>query len=67
MQVPVTSPGPGGLESLLSAIKPVVPIPILLVVLPALWWFFRSTWKDLDDEATAWRVRAAAEGLEIEL
>jgi membrane protease YdiL (CAAX protease family) len=62
MQPLVTSPGPGGLESLLSAMKPVVPIPILLVVLPALWWFFRDSWKEIDDEATAWRAQATVEG-----
>ncbi|HTQ45417.1 MAG TPA: type II CAAX endopeptidase family protein [Polyangiaceae bacterium] len=42
-------------SSLLETIKPVVPIPVLLVLLPALWWFFRSTWKDLDAEALEWR------------
>ncbi len=52
----------GGFGSFLSAVKPLVPIPLLLVILPALWWFFRATWKDLDDEATAWRVEMAAEG-----
>jgi membrane protease YdiL (CAAX protease family) len=42
-------------SSLLETIKPLVPIPVLLVLLPALWWFFRSTWKDLDAEALEWR------------
>jgi membrane protease YdiL (CAAX protease family) len=42
-------------SSLLETIKPVVPIPVLLVLLPALWWFFRNTWKDLDAEALEWR------------
>jgi len=42
-------------SSLLETIKPVVPIPLLLVLLPALWWFFRNTWKDLDAEALEWR------------
>jgi len=42
-------------SSLLETIKPVVPIPVLLVLLPALWWFFRSTWKELDAEALEWR------------
>jgi len=32
------------------------PLPILLLVAPAVWWFFRNTWKELDDEA---RVRSA--------
>ena len=42
-------------SSLLETIKPLVPIPVLLVLLPALWWFFRNTWKDLDAEALEWR------------
>jgi membrane protease YdiL (CAAX protease family) len=42
-------------SSLLETIKPVVPIPLLLVILPALWWFFRNTWKELDAEALEWR------------
>lgn len=49
-------------SSLLETIKPVVPIPVLLILLPALWWFFRSTWKDLDAEALDWRNKLAAEG-----
>jgi membrane protease YdiL (CAAX protease family) len=61
MQPPVIPPSPGGFDSLLSAIKPIVPIPILLVLLPGLWWLFRDTWKELDDDATAWRLRMSAE------
>ena len=57
----VTPPEPGWLPSL-SALKPLVPIPLLLVILPALWWFFRGTWKELDDDATRWRVESAARG-----
>ena len=30
--------------------------------MPALWWFFRDTWKELDDDATRWRVRLSEEG-----
>lgn len=49
-------------SSLLETIKPIVPIPALLILLPALWWFFRSTWKELDAEALEWRTKLAAEG-----
>lgn len=49
-------------SSLLETIKPVVPIPVLLILLPALWWFFRSTWKELDAEALAWRTKLGAAG-----
>jgi len=62
MQTPVTPPVAGGFEALLTAMKPIVPLPALLVLLPALWWFFRDTWKELDDDATRWRVRLTAEG-----
>ncbi len=62
MTPPVAPPDAEGFSSLLAAIKPLVPIPLLLVILPALWWFFRSTWKELDDDATRWRVQSSAAG-----
>ena len=31
-------------------IKALLPIPILLAIAPALWWFFRDTWRQLDVE-----------------
>jgi membrane protease YdiL (CAAX protease family) len=46
----------------LALLKAIVPIPALLVLLPALWWFFRDTWRELDHEATIWRSTLAAEG-----
>jgi membrane protease YdiL (CAAX protease family) len=61
MQPPVLAPPDAGtFHDLLGAIKPIVPIPVLLVVLPVLWWLFRGTWKELDDAATQWRVALAA-------
>ncbi|HXN33694.1 MAG TPA: hypothetical protein VN894_17615, partial [Polyangiaceae bacterium] len=62
MQPPVLAPpDAGGFDALLSAFKPLVPIPVLLIVLPVLWWLFRGTWRDLDDDATKWRTMLAAE------
>jgi membrane protease YdiL (CAAX protease family) len=61
MLTPVTPPGSGWM-SLLSTLRPLLPIPLLLVILPALWWFFRGTWKELDDDATRWRAESAALG-----
>src|SRR3954454_1433348 len=58
----VAPPDGGSLNSLLTAIKPLVPIPLLLVILPALWWFFRDTWRELDADATRWRNRLVSEG-----
>jgi membrane protease YdiL (CAAX protease family) len=59
---PVAPPDPGPLSALLTALKPILPIPLLLVILPALWWFFRSTWKELDDDATRHRIEIAEAG-----
>lgn len=53
---------PGALEVALSALKPLLPIPALLILLPAIGWFFRKTWKELDADATRWRLRMATEG-----
>jgi membrane protease YdiL (CAAX protease family) len=63
MQPPVLAPpDAGGFDSVLWAIKPILPLPVLLVVLPVLWWLFRGTWKELDDDATQWRAALGAEG-----
>lgn len=59
---PAGAPEPGGFGAFLSTVKPVLPIPLLLIILPALWWFFRDTWKALDDEATEERIKMSAEG-----
>ena len=55
-------PAAAGATSLLETFKPVLPIPVLLVLLPALWWFFRGTWRQLDDAAADWRASLRAEG-----
>lgn len=62
MQPVLASPDAGGFNSFVVGLKPLLPIPVLLAVLPLLWWFFRATWKELDDEATRWRIALAAEG-----
>ena len=56
MQPPVTPPASGWVP-VLSAFKPLLPIPLLVVILTALWSFFRDTWKELDDDATEWPRR----------
>src|SRR5580692_3270149 len=53
---------PGALEAAFSAMKPLVPIPALAILLTALWLFFGDTWKELDADATRWRLRLAHEG-----
>ena len=42
--------------------KPLLPIPILLVILPLVWLFFRSTWRELDEDAHRHRAEVLAEG-----
>src|SRR5438309_1004480 len=57
MQPPVLAPPDVGVfDSFLSAAKPILPIPALLVVLPILWLLFRGTWRELDADATRWRM-----------
>jgi membrane protease YdiL (CAAX protease family) len=62
MLSPVVARPEASIDWVMSAIKPIIPIPALLILLPALWWFFRDTWRELDDEATVWRVKLASEG-----
>ena len=50
---PAAPPAPHGVMGFLEQphIKWAVPIPILLAIAPLIWLFFRSTWKELDEEA----------------
>ena len=49
----------GSLGALLKALLPVI---AYLAVAPLLWWFFRRTWRELDEEATAYRQAAQSDG-----
>jgi membrane protease YdiL (CAAX protease family) len=51
-----------GFSAFLGAVQPLLPIPVLLLGMPILWYVFRGTWKELDDDATAWRAALKAEG-----
>lgn len=42
--------------------KPLLPIPLLLAILPLLWLFFRSTWRELDEYAHRYRAEVLARG-----
>jgi len=42
-------------------VKALLPVPILAAIAPALWWFFRDTWKRLDVEAAEYRQKLVAE------
>lgn len=43
-------------------VKVFFPVPILCAIAPAIWWFFRDTWRDLDAEAARNRAEVAARG-----
>jgi membrane protease YdiL (CAAX protease family) len=53
---------PSGTEILTSLIKPLFPIPALLVLVPLLYLFFRQTWRELDEDAQRHRAEVLAEG-----
>lgn len=39
-------------------VRALLPIPLLALILPAIWWVFRKTWHEVDEEAA--RERASA-------
>ncbi len=43
-------------------VKWFLPVPMLVVVFPLIYWFFRGTWKSLESEALELRQKLAAEG-----
>jgi membrane protease YdiL (CAAX protease family) len=63
---PFTSPGVAkdlpGFAGFLETVKPVLPIPILLIILPLVWLFFRGTWREIDEEALKQRAAILAQG-----
>jgi membrane protease YdiL (CAAX protease family) len=40
-------------------VKALLPLPILVAIAPAVWWFFRDTWKRLDEEVVELRNQEA--------
>ncbi len=42
-------------------LKALLPVPILAAIAPVLIWFFRSTWRELDEEARRYRNEHAGE------
>jgi membrane protease YdiL (CAAX protease family) len=59
--LPPTPPRPA-IEAFLETFKPLLPIPALLVVLPAVYFFFRTTWRELDEDAQRHRGEVLASG-----
>jgi membrane protease YdiL (CAAX protease family) len=52
----------GGVAGFIETVKPILPIPALLAVLPLLWLFFRNTWRELDEDAHKARAETLAKG-----
>ncbi len=62
MPAPV-SPAPAGpIDWLLALPRPLFTTPVLAGLLVLVWWFFRDTWRELDEDATRWRNDLASEG-----
>jgi membrane protease YdiL (CAAX protease family) len=40
-------------------VKALLPLPILAAIAPVVWWFFRSTWREIDAEVALHRSQAA--------
>lgn len=62
---PITLPSTEGLTgfpAFLETVKPIVPIPALLVIIPLVWLFFRGTWREIDEEAHKDRALLLAKG-----
>jgi membrane protease YdiL (CAAX protease family) len=61
---PGATPAPFSFTTWLSTsyVKAFLPIPILAAILPAVWWFFRDTWRELDAEAHRHRGAMIASG-----
>jgi membrane protease YdiL (CAAX protease family) len=51
-----------GLAAFVESWKPLLPIPLLGVILLAVWLFFRNTWRELDEDAHRHRAEVLAKG-----
>ena len=57
---------PSYFESLMNyaPVKATLPIPLLLALAPVIWWFFRDTWRQLDQESREAKLAAPADKLD---
>jgi membrane protease YdiL (CAAX protease family) len=60
--LPVVPPKPPAFDVFLETYKPLLPIPGLIVAIAVLYLFFRTTWRELDEEAQRERGALLAEG-----
>jgi membrane protease YdiL (CAAX protease family) len=59
---PVPTDGPVAHELMSRLMKIFFPVPALIVVLPLLYFFFRQTWRELDEDAHKHRGEILAQG-----
>jgi len=59
---PPPAPPPPFLDHFLTTWRPLLPIPGLLLILPLVYLFFRSTWRELDEDAHRYRGELLAKG-----
>ena len=61
---PAPPPDASPLHALLATplFKALLPIPVFFLIAPVIYWFFRSTWHELDRDAQAERGALLAEG-----
>jgi hypothetical protein len=59
---PARAGGPSGLAGFIEDYKPLVALPALVGILLLVWLFFRSTWRELDEDAHRHRGATLAEG-----
>ncbi len=51
-----------GFSAFLETVKPLVPIPALLFILPIAWLFFKDMWREIDEESLRHRAELVATG-----
>lgn len=51
-----------GLAGVIETVKPLLPVPALLLVMPLMWLMFRNTWRELDEDAHRHRGAMLAKG-----
>ena len=56
------TPELSGFDAFMATFRPILPIPAFLVILPLLWLFFRTTWRELDEDAHRHRGALLREG-----
>ena len=61
-ELDLVPPQPSALVRFLQTAKPILPIPALLIILPFVYLFFRSTWRELDEDAQRHRGEILASG-----